>query len=173
MALEKYTSSKPYIRKFDQLYLKVVSAPILIFFFYYIWFLIQKKEHRITPMELSSMEIGGTFLTFIALVIGIYVYKIKNINRVRKESRNLHEKLEGTFNIVSKVYWIQFLLFFIALAIFHFTENQWMSLSVWLLFGTLSFEKPSVYRVARYIKFPDRDKLNEFINNETFEPVAK
>lgn len=161
----QYISSKQFIKKLDELYLVIVSLPILAFFVYYIWFLVQVKEYEIIPKSYSSMVIGGVVILFLSILIVIHVIKYRSLINMRK-NKDLNLKLNLTYGIIKKVLLVELVLFLVALGIFYFAESQWMSIPVWVMFGALSFEKPSVYRIARHVKFPDKRSLDIFIHDE-------
>lgn len=163
----KYTSSRPFVKKLDELYLVIISLPILIFFVYYIWFLVQVKEYEIIPKEYSPSVIGFFTVAFFVLLGAIHVFKYRSLKEMRK-NKDLNTKLNLTYTIIKKVLIVELMLFLVALAVFYFADSQWMSIPTWIMFGALSFEKPSVYRIARHVKFPNRDALDIFINDEPF-----
>lgn len=161
----KYSRPREFVRNLDAIYLKYVSFPLLGFFAYYIYFLVNVGRSQLYEPEIQS--------TYISLYISLWVLPLIILFRIQKkivaevrQSENLEKQIDTFELLIGKKYLVLLLFFVLAIVVFMITNNQWMSLPVWFMFILVSLEKPSMFKAVKIFKFKSKEEYDTFLKDE-------
>ena len=160
-----FKEPKEFLKKLDQIFLIYMSAPILFFFGYYLWFLNNSKKELLDVLNMSDGNMILAVVFWLILILILYQWKRKLLKQIRT-IEDLQERMNVLYVKLNLFYQVVLALFIVSLIAFHITKQHMISAPVWVMFIVVSVEKPNLYRVARYLRFKTKAQFSDFVINK-------